>query len=355
MNRRRFLSYAIQSAWLLSALPGCQTVLVDDNPDLTGYARPVLPADLSDNGYSAERTNYYEASPYSRLIVNTDAARVWVKFYVLGTLYTDFPNMCKVGVWDGSTYQEIAAAGTGNNWGGVDLAAGSKTVQIVTGATSRPNEAGNVQGIFLNAVYFSGGQSVEYTTSKPAERILVYGDSIAAGFEATRPTNESWVMKLRQAYSGSVMVEAWGWRSLHGDGVDGPSRQTFANRVAGYGPSIVWLAIGVNDHGLNLWTAANFGTAYADLLDKLHAALPSAAIYAQTPIVQQFERANGLGGTLGNYRTQISNAQSTRSAWCTLSDGSAYLTTGDLNAVGVHPTTVGHNKYYLALKAALGL
>jgi hypothetical protein len=71
--------------------------------------------------------------------------------------------------------------------------------------------------------------------------------------------------------------------------------------------------------------------------------------------VQQFEGANGLGATLGNYRTQISNAQSTRSAWCALSDGSAFLTAGDLVANGVHPTTVGHNKYYLAVKAALGL
>lgn len=132
------------------------------------------------------------------------------------------------------------------------------------------------------------------------------------------------------------------------------SRAAFVAKVAAASPSKIWLAIGTNDYGLNKWSAASFGTAYAALLDDLHTALPSATIYCQTPIVRSTETANGSGSTLGNYRTQISTAQSTRTGYAVLVNGATILTTGDLDD-GVHPTTAGHATYYAAVKTALGI
>jgi hypothetical protein len=68
------------------------------------------------------------------------------------------------------------------------------------------------------------------------------------------------------------------------------------------------------------------------------------AIYCQTPLVRSVESANGSGSTLGDYRTQIATAVSSRTAFATLVDGTAILTTADLDD-GVHPTTAGHAAY----------
>jgi lysophospholipase L1-like esterase len=77
--------------------------------------------------------------------------------------------------------------------------------------------------------------------------------------------------------------------------------------------------------------------------------MPSLAIYAQTPILKTSD------GSLGDYRAQIATAQSTRTAYCTLVDGTAILNgTTDLDD-GVHPTTAGHAKYAAAVKTVLGL
>jgi lysophospholipase L1-like esterase len=136
--------------------------------------------------------------------------------------------------------------------------------------------------------------------------------------------------------------------------VDASARSAFVSVVSAYSPSILWIAIGTNDYGLNKWSAASFGTAYAALLDALNSALPDLFIYCQTPIVRANEAANGSGSKLGDYRTQIATAVSTRTAYAKLIDGTAILTTDDL-ADGVHPTTAGHATYAAAVIAELGL
>jgi lysophospholipase L1-like esterase len=165
-------------------------------------------------------------------------------------------------------------------------------------------------------------------------------------------------MKLRQLRgTDSTMLEAWGARSLYDDGVDAAARAAFTSRIAGYSPGIIWLAIGTADYLAAPWTAANFQTAYADLLVKLHAALPSASIYAQSPVTLSAAlelTANAQGDLPSAYRTAISNACSGK-AYVTFVDGSGFILVTDLDADGVHPNTTGHNKIYLAVKSALGL
>lgn len=317
----------------------------------------VEPGHLSDNGYSDDLGLYYETSAFSRLVVTTAATAVKVGFYVDADVYALGATYSRVGVWDGSTFQSIQPTAAGWNTGALTLAAGTKTVQVVNGirvgfAPPDPPEGSHL----INAVFYDTATLVGPTT--PANRILVYGDSIATGSVADPITTNAWSMKLRQLYAptGSVMQESWNGRGLFHDGVDAAARQAFVDHIAGYAPSIIWLAVGANDYYRDggLWSAASFETAYADLLDKLHTALPNAAIYAQTPIVMTSEAANAnFANTLGNYRTAISNACSGR-AWATLVDGTTFVLTTDL-ADGIHPNNAGHTKVYDAVKAELGL
>jgi phospholipase/lecithinase/hemolysin len=71
-------------------------------------------------------------------------------------------------------------------------------------------------------------------------------------------------------------------------------------------------------------------------------------------LLRTTETANGSGSTLGNYRTQIATAVSTRTGFATLVDGTAIMTTASL-VDGVHPTTAGHLLYANYVKSILGI
>jgi len=193
-------------------------------------------------------------------------------------------------------------------------------------------------------------------SESPTNRLVIYGDSIAVGANSTVPPKDGWAVLLRaERGTDSTMVEAYGYRSLHLDASDSTKRAAFVAKIQAMSPSILWIAIGTNDYGLTKWTDTQFGAAYAALLDDLHAAMPSLVIYCQTPIVRTGEpTANGNGLYLSDFRTAISNAVSSRSAWATLIDGTAILTTSDL-ADGVHPTTAGHATYAAFVAGVLGV
>lgn len=315
---------------------------------------PIAPSHLADNGYSTTKGYYYDASSQVRFVVSTDATSANVYFMADATSYSSFSTLLDVGVWDGTTRQSIDATRPGINMGTVALAAGTKTVEIASGVTSRINGAGDVLGVHLMGVYFNGGTFATQVATTTSPRIVIYGDSISSGFSASEPPNNSWAAKLRQLYSGSVMHETWGYRSLYEDSNEAGGRQALVDRIESYSPSIIWLAVGTNDYAFNDWNAASFGTAYADFLDKLHTDIPGATIYAQSPIVRVTETANAFGNTLDDYRAQISTVCGAR-AWCNYVDGEAFITVGDISADTVHPTTTGHDLIYEAVATELGL
>jgi lysophospholipase L1-like esterase len=173
---------------------------------------------------------------------------------------------------------------------------------------------------------------------------LFYGDSITVGADSAVPTSQGYAVLQRYLYGKRVAIDGYGYNALNDD-TNTPALETAAiARLATYNPSIIWLAVGTNDYGLNKWNAVAFGTAYASFLDQLHAAIPSAKIVAQTPIVRVKETANTFGNTTGDYRAQITAACSTR-PWVTLVNGLSILSTSDLDSTGVHPSTAGHAKY----------
>jgi lysophospholipase L1-like esterase len=242
------------------------------------------------------------------------------------------------------------------------LQSGSKAVSVIEGAIANTNAPSGqtLKGTFVRNILFPLGSTVT-TQPPPASRLVVYGDSISVGGNATLDLTEAWAALVRTDYPGRVTVEGWGGRSLYEDYAQGGSSVTaLATKLAalcdGTSSNTIWIAIGTNDYGLDAQSAANFQTRYAALLTALRA-LTSATIYCQTPIARvapASEAANGLGDTLGAYRTAITNAVAAAAiSNCTAVDGSAFVSGANYDD-GIHPNTTGHAEYKAAVKTALG-
>ena len=303
-----------------------------------------MPADLHDNTYSTNNGNYYLSSPFARAKYSLNGCTT---MQVYG--YTNLDTYNQLGVSKDGVMSVLDCGGAGHNTWDVDVT-GARNVEVIASAEGKLITT--VSGTFINAIRFIGGVATKIPPTAPASRVLIYGDSIANGWVTTSPVSQAWTMLLRAHIP--VIVDGWGGRTMKENTSTEELRTALASLFATASPSIVWISIGYNDYKNSSWSAADFGTAYADLLDKINAALPSATIYAQTPIIASNEAANGLGDTLGAYRTVIGTAQSTRTAFCNLVDGSAILESGDLYD-GIHPSTAGHAKYAAAVKTVLGL
>lgn len=310
----------------------------------------VQQSDLWDNGY--DNVLAPRQSTFARFVFTTDAASITLEG--ITSIYNNYSSWAQLGVRVDGVDQsplEFTTNSTATFNVSLGVAGTTRTVEIISGLQSNPS--GTVLGTFINKITYPVNASFSVQSPTVGNRILVYGDSIAVGGNATNPESQSYASLLRNTYNHRVMLEGWGYRSLYDDVNTVNLRSAFVSRISGYNPAVVWLAIGTNDYGLNKWNAVNFGTAYASTLDDLHTALPSAIIVCQTPIVRGNETANTFGNTTGDYRSQIISVCNARS-WTTLVDGTAILTTSDL-ADGVHPSTAGHAKYALAVNNLLNI
>lgn len=282
---------------------------------------------FKNTSYQTQKTNYIETTPFAEVSFDTTAVSIEVDTY--SNIYSNYPTMASVAVYVNGTFlQDIQHAANGAKTTAITLASGSKTVRFVNGAQSKPST--DLLGTFLCDVR----SDAPMATHSGDAKLVIYGDSIAVGANATDTQTQGWPMLVRAAV-GATAVEAYGYRCLSNDGA--ADIRYFADKIAAMAPSAIWIAIGTNDYALATQTAAAFGTMYGQLVDTLHALRPDAVIYAQSPIVRSSE--SGLAA----YRSAISALTATRS-WLNYIDGSTILTTSDLSD-GVHPTTAGHDKY----------
>jgi lysophospholipase L1-like esterase len=213
-------------------------------------------------------------------------------------------------------------------------------VIITSGGQSKLNN--EVTGVFIDQITFDG-PAVPVT--QEGKRIVIYGDSLAVGGNVNNPSVEAWPVLLRKHYS--VLVDAYGYRVLYEDAATAQARAEFAAGIASRMPDIIWLAIGTNDYAFELWSAHDFGKAYALTLDAVHASIPKAILFAQSPIFRAREDANSFGDSLENYRQQIAEACLARPDWCVFVDGTtlAFPQLDELDKDGVHLTTESSAKY----------
>jgi lysophospholipase L1-like esterase len=212
-------------------------------------------------------------------------------------------------------------------------------------------------GVFFRAIYAKQRHGVIFRPALSANRLLIIGDSISMGYSATNRFFHGAHQKIRRRYPGVACVDAYGGRQFKTDGDTTAKQQNLAAWIAQGCFTDIYIALGVVDYISALWTAAAYGTGYAAFLDFAHAASPQARIYSQSPIPKTSEVANGLGDTLGAFRTQIQTAatNASRVPWSIFVDGTGALfpTTGDLSVDGIHPSDVGYAKLGAGAIAAM--
>ncbi len=317
----------------------------------------VTAADLEDTLEATEEAcsdtgTFIRAGVLSRVLFSTKSQLMYLTLY--SDAYTNWPTMAEVGVRvNGVDIAVKTVSANGSSSGhAVTLPGGfgvSKIVEVINGIQGRGDNV--IKGTWLKEAGFDKTASV-YHPAATEERIIFVGDSIMEGGNADDPPLEAGVQLVRAAIDGQVLVDAYGSRALEDVG----DPETFAELVATWSPTIIWIELGTNDYGLNQGSAAAFATRYAALLDALHAELPDTTIYCQTPLTRGTESANTSGSTMADFRTAIGTAVTARSGYCVLVDGTAMLTyPDDFGIDELHPTTAGQAVYGAAILAELGI
>lgn len=332
--------------------------------DQFAFFVPFTPTDLAFNAYSSVvSAPYYRSSPGAIAPITTDATSIEVDVYsdLDGTVYD---SNAEFGVRENGADKTTVAMTGARQIKTVTLAAGSaKAIDVIAGMAALDV---TVKGTYVKSITTASNKATSRRSVTTSPLIVVYGDSIAVGANATNTPLEAWFQLVRNAYAGGLRVEAWGSRSLNDDATGSNGGTANVTALAAQlnvgSPANVWLAIGTNDYGIGggLWSAASFGTSYAALLDAIHAGNASASIWCASPIQRiapAGEGANSLGSTLANYRTQISSAASARSSYCTYKEcgGGAVVSDANMDTDGVHPLTAGHAQYAAFVKTTLGI
>ena len=293
-----------------------------------------------------QTTFQMQTTALSAEVFETEATSITID--VRNTTPGAFGDVGEISIEDGSgmtTYQMQPGESTIAH----PMSEGKKRVTITAGGQSRYR--GEMRGIFIDEITFDK-PAIAIQPSPP--QILIYGDSLTIGANVDHPSAESWPVLLRKHYS--VIVEAYGYRALYDDASTPEKRSEFVSRMSAWMPEYVWLAVGTNDYGFEVWSSREFGEAYAATLDAIHSSNPQARVFAQSPILRAEEPANSFGNDLNDYRQQIASACMARSAWCVFVDGrdSLFPQPDELGDDGVHLTTESSLKYAQAVLNIIG-
>lgn len=186
----------------------------------------------------------------------------------------------------------------------------------------------------------------------PPERpeLLIYGDSITVGASAAAPASNAIAVKLRRLYGRKVAEDGWSGRALSQDGFTAGERTTLAGILTRQQPYRIWMQVATNDYGaVAAWNATDFGVAYADLIDKIHAIDPTIMIWCQSPTqrISPFnESANAFGNTTQDYRNVIASVAAARPTYCTYVNGAGGRIVADMHwSDGLHASAHGQQNY----------
>lgn len=317
----------------------------------SAYNRIVAPPHLLwDNARADIHPRFFGASTFARMVLLTTADTFGIEH--VSDMYSSAPGQSQLVVRADGRY-DATVTPVGNDVlhiSTVTLPGGTaeKRVEVISGSQYFAG------GSWLRAIYVPASATTRLVEpARDGRRLTVYGDSISCGYFTTLPPLRSWPQLLRPRY-GSVTQESSAGRQLHDDGATGTVLVELVRRLSTFDSTDYWLAIGTNDWGTSSWTAAAFGSAYQSLLDSLHAAVPRARIYCQSPLARSGENTpNGNGEVLSAFRTQIQSAAGARPAFATYVDGTAILSLSDLPD-GVHPNDATTAKYADYVGALLG-
>lgn len=237
-----------------------------------------------------------------------------------------------------------------------------KTVDLFTPGQHATSAGGAAFGCYL--ITLRTNQPVTFIAPPtPAKRLCILGDSIGVGAAAISQSNFGYAGLMKRGagfggYNGSVTLwRSWGTKRQIDDWNGASACAASAALIAAQNFTDVMPALGTNDQAVipNV-PLATFATNYALMLDAIHAAQPSLRVWCLSPFLRgNPEVANGNGNTMDQFRSAISTAVSTRTAFATYIEGKTILAQpADFELIdNVHPTTAGHLKAATALLAVL--
>lgn len=320
----------------------------------------ITPGAFQDNleQFNTSTLGHYITSTFASVSFDTNATQLVLEY--ISTIWVgpgpDTGFALAIYVND-RLFQTVMPTSNNISFATFTLPPGTKRVTVVTDEVS-----GGTLGTFLRAMYVPAQAFVHHVAvDTEHRRLVVYGDSIACGGVATPGVTRGWTARLRQQFPGRVVIEAYGGRKLNTDCATAAGRAALAQKIAACRPTDVWLAIGVNDWGQSTTTAATYAANYGAFLDELHALIPAATLWAQTPVINGTEHvANANSEWLRDFRELGPLAQqSTRTAFCNLVYGPSLFPmtdiTGNGGDNGYHPGNSGNDKYARGAAGLLGL
>ena len=223
----------------------------------------------------------------------------------------------------------------------LDLTTGLKQLKIVNSLQSNGGWDCNPANHTIRAIYSDTPLFLALPIQSGQKlKMVIYGDSIAAGDHADTPAMQAWGAILRKKYD--VALYASGWKRMQDDF---ENFDIIAKRTASWNPDIIWIAIGVNDYqGPNPVDTKTFAEKYRIFLETLRTRMSKVKIIAQSPIIKTNEHTQNVAGhNLADYRTVIKQTAEDV-VNCEYAEGLDILLEPDL-IDGVHPHTQGMAKY----------
>jgi lysophospholipase L1-like esterase len=246
----------------------------------------------------------------------------------------DFASILADGVEVGSFKRDVAYNATGSTLTTVDL--GSSALRLIELVWPYST------GMDLTEIQHSLGAAVAIAPARPTTIFAALGDSITHGFNALKE-KDTWAFQL-------AVAKGWQLKNFaNGSALAVPAQ---GSALAGCGATKAFLMIGYNDWANNV-TTATYGANVLAELQNMRTALPSAKIYASSPIYSTNLGANTNGNTLIDFRTAFA------SAFTTWADGNSQIFNGlslmtnssDRLADGIHPNITGATEISAYLNA----
>jgi lysophospholipase L1-like esterase len=305
------------------------------------------PTTFTDTSVLIDHDSYIQTSTFARAIYQTAATQLRIHGY--SDIVANYPQYAEIGVISNGVHVgSVSPTANGLFFGTVTLPAGSKTIQIVNGLQS---DIPPLRGTYVVTIEADAPLLQQFPAA--TNRVVFLVDSIGVGGNSDTATRDAYVQKLREVTTDSLVVYGWGSNHLYGIAGDSTKRSALVAILTALAPTRIVNTLGTNDYGLSAQSAANFQTSYAALNDAIHAALPSAQIFAVTPLSRVSETSpNSFSNTLADYRTAVTAAAAGKS-WVTVVDGTSFMTTAEM-ADGLHPTTHGHLLWAKGIDGYLG-
>mgnify|MGYP000975430812 CR=1 FL=1 len=319
-------------------------------------------ASTDGNGY-----RYTIRDSYARLRMVTDALYIGCETY--SSIYNAFPTSATIGLYKNSAFVAEYAALQNAKPQIFDVQPGSgsgKTLDILEGARALSGGSSTVTGTVIKALYIPINKNTTISTpTPPQKRLVLLGDSILTGYWVSVFQQDNQAAKIRADFptsgTGGVTSATCGTQSIkniHDNETINAFAATIASMLDGTVSNTLWIQLGTNDYGFVTISTANFQTYYGQLVDAIQALVPNVQIICQSPIQRiapASESANGLGYTLGDYRTAISNVVATRGTFCTYVEGAvgAIVPNANLYSDGLHIKTAGALDFKNFIKTTL--